>query len=182
MKRCRRNILLETCFVETLVVSGFNYFRRRSFIQYEANKTFLVLLLRARVLNNQWRIQRRSQIEKLVVVSVRSTLPPKSSTLFSEPKFGLHQSIFPGLIRRWQLIICRLNYKWLSFPPNQTSLDKKASKLFTQICLLCSLFVTTMFASRLGSWRGAMNHVLTFKRQTFRKLRYLSVRKATKFN
>ena len=34
MKRCRRNIPLEICFVETLVVSGFNYFRRRSFIQY----------------------------------------------------------------------------------------------------------------------------------------------------
>ena len=31
MNRCRRNILLETCFVEILVVSGFNYFRRRSF-------------------------------------------------------------------------------------------------------------------------------------------------------
>ena len=207
MKRCRRNIPLEICFVETLVVSGFNYFRRRSFIQYmyEGNKTFLAFLLRARGINNQWRIQRRSQIEKLVVVSVRSNLPQKSSTLFSEPKFGLPQSIFPGLVRRWQLIIWRLNYKWLSFPPNQTSLDKKASKLFTQIRALGSLFVTTMFASRLGSslrskrfqssycakvraeakkrWNwGAMNHVLTFKRQTFRKLRYLSVRQATKFN
>ena len=185
MKRCRRNIPLEICFVETLVVSGFNYFRRRSFIQYmyEGNKTFLAFLLRARGLNNQWRIQRRSQIEKLVVVSVRSNLPQKSSTLLSEPKFGLPQSIFPGLVRRWQLIIWRLNYKWLSFPSNQTSLDKKASKLFTQIRALGSLFVTTMFASRLGSWNwGAMNHVLTFKRQTFRKLRYLSVRQATKFN
>ena len=72
------------------------------------NKTFLAFLaflLRARGLNNQWRIQRRSQIEKLVVVSVRSNLPQKSSTLISEPKFGLPQSIFPGLIRRWQLII-----------------------------------------------------------------------------
>ena len=184
MKRCRRNIPLEICFVETLVVSGVNYFRRRSFIQYmyDGNKTFLAFLLRARGLNNQWRIQRRSQIEKLVVVSVRSNLPQKSSTLLSEPEFGLPQSTFPGLIHRWQLIICKLNYKWLSFPPNQTSLDKKASKLFRQIRALGSLFVTTMFASRLGYWRGAMNHVLTFKRQTFRKLRYLSVRKATKFN
>ena len=122
------------------------------------NKTFLAFLLRARGLNNQWRIQRRSQIEKLVVVSVRSNLQQKSSTLLSEPKFGLPQSIFPGLVRRWQLIIWRLNYTWLSFPPNQTSLDKKASKLFTQIRALGSLFVTTMFASRLGSWNwGAMN-------------------------
>ena len=55
MKRCRRNIPLEICFVETLVVSGFNYFRRRSFIQYmyEGNKTFLAFLLRARGINNQ---------------------------------------------------------------------------------------------------------------------------------
>ena len=79
MKRCRRNIPLEICFVETLAVSGFNYFRRRSFIQYmyEGNKTFLAFLLRARGLNNQWRIQRRSQIEKLVVVSVRSNFATK---------------------------------------------------------------------------------------------------------
>ena len=93
---------------------------------------------------------------------------------------SLNQSLdFPNQ----QLIVCRLNYKWLSFPPNQTSLDRKASKLFTQIRVLGSLFVTTMFASRVGSWNwGAMNHVLTFKRQTLRKLRYLSVRHATKFN
>lgn len=94
MKRCRRNIPLEICFVETLVVSGFNYFRRRSFIQYmyEGNKTFLAFLLRARGINNQWRIQRRSQIEKLVVVSVRSNLPLKSSTVLSGPP----QSKIPG--------------------------------------------------------------------------------------
>ena len=40
--------------------------------------------------------ERRSQIEKHVVVSVRSNLPQKSSTVLSEPKFGPPQSNVPG--------------------------------------------------------------------------------------
>ena len=83
-----------------------------------------------RGLNNQWRIQRRSQIAKLVVVSVRSNLPQKSSTVLSEPKFGLHQSIFPGLIRRWQLIICRLNYKVTILSPKSNITWQKGKQAF----------------------------------------------------
>ena len=37
---------------------------------------------------------RRSEIEKHVIVSVRSDLSQKSSTVFSEPKFGLPNQIF----------------------------------------------------------------------------------------
>ena len=40
--------------------------------------------------------ERRSQIEKHVVVSVRSNLPLKISTVLSEPKFGPPQSKIPG--------------------------------------------------------------------------------------
>ena len=40
--------------------------------------------------------ERRSPIEKHVVVSVRSNLPQKSSTVLSEPKFGSPQSKIPG--------------------------------------------------------------------------------------
>ena len=39
---------------------------------------------------------RRSQVEKHVVFSVRSNLPYKSSTVLSEPKFGPLQSKIPG--------------------------------------------------------------------------------------
>ena len=40
--------------------------------------------------------ERRSQIEKHVVVSVRSNLPLKISTVLSEPKVGPPQSKIPG--------------------------------------------------------------------------------------
>ena len=45
---------------------------------------------------------RRSQIEKHVVVSVRSNLPQKSSTVLSEPKFGPPNKKFldPPLVTR----------------------------------------------------------------------------------